>query len=393
MRGSMQAVSHELAAQALRQNGLWVHRLEERESPAHAIKELFTRDLIGKPKVNKRTFMLFCRQLATLYRAKLPLVTAVQTLATQQTNRAFAKVLSEVAERMNAGQQFSEATQHYPGIFPEVFISMARAGEESGRLDRMLERLSVFFEKEHYTRSKVRTALTYPAFLSVVVVIVVIVLMIFVVPRFTASFRELGMVLPLPTRIVIGISDIVSQIWHWLLLVLLISLVFLRRALRHPRGRYIWDQYRLWVPIFGKLRQYHILARFSRTFSTLHSAGVPIVEVLTIVSRVVDHAMIARMIDEARERLRSGFSMSEPFVRSKWFPPMMVQMLVVAESSGSFEEVMNKIAEYYEMEVDEVTDRLKSLLEPVMLLALAGVVGIIVMAIMLPTFSMINQLS
>lgn len=391
-RGALQAPSLEDATELIAQRGLWIHQLEQDDRWMDKLKKILTKELFGGPRIGRQHFMLFCRQLATLYQAGVPLATAVSTLAEQTDSKPFKKILAEVAHHMNNGFQFSEAVAHFPKVFPTIFISMAEAGEESGKLDVMLNRMAVFYEKEHYTREKIKTALAYPSFLAIMTVVVVIALMIFVIPQFTSNFAEMNMVLPLPTRIVIAVSDVMIQLWYLIPILFVLLGVAIFRFKKHPQGMFYWDSLKLKVPVFGKLWRNQILARFSRTFSSLYVSGVPMLEMLKIVANVVDNEVVRRLIGEARDRLRNGFSMSEPFARHRLFPPMVVQMLILGENSGSLESVMEKIADYYEAEVDSMSDRIKSLLEPIMLLVLAGVVGVIVMAIMLPSFSMINQI-
>lgn len=386
-RGKLEATSVESAANQLRRQGLFVHRLV----PAN--ERIWNKELpsFGGPRVKSQSFMLFCRQLATLYKGGTPITAAVRTLADQVKGKPFQSVLYRVADAMNQGQQFSEAVARYPTVFPQVFVSMAQAGEAGGNLDEMLNRLAVFYEKEHFTREKVKTALAYPAFLAATTVLVVTILMIFVVPQFEANFREMGVELPLPTRILIGLNAAFHQLWYLGPAVAIALYVGCRLIYRSAEGKYALDRWKLRLPIFGLFWRHQLIARFSRTFSALSGTGVPMLDILSITEAVVDNEAAARLVRQSRERLRRGASMVGPFEGTPLFPPMVVQMMKLGEASGSLDEAMKNTAEFYEAQVDSMSDRLKTMLEPAMILILTGIVGLIVFAIMMPSFSLIGQ--
>lgn len=386
-RGKLEAPSVESAANQLRRQGLFVRRLV----PAN--ERIWNKELpsFGGPRVKSQSFMLFCRQLATLYKGGTPITAAVRTLADQVKGKPFQSVLHRVADAMNQGQQFSEAAANYPTVFPQVFVSMAQAGEAGGNLDEMLNRLAVFYEKEHFTREKVKTALAYPAFLAATTVLVVTILMIFVVPQFEANFREMEVELPLPTRILIGLNTAFHQFWYLGPAAAILLYFGYRLGYRSAEGKYALDRWKLRLPIFGLFWRHQLIARFSRTFSSLAGTGVPMLDILSITEAVVDNEAAARLIRQSRERLRRGASMVGPFEGTPLFPPMVVQMMKLGEASGSLDEAMRNTAEFYEAQVDSMSDRLKTMLEPAMILILTGIVGLIVFAVMMPSFSLIGQ--
>jgi len=386
-QGTLDAPTFQSATDELKAKGLWIlHLLDLSQSILH-------RDLsFGGPRVKHEHFTVFCRQLATLYKAGINMVEAVRVLGEQTEGKEFKKVLLGVAEEMQRGTQFSMAAANYPSVFSGIFINMIRAGEASGNLDEMLARLAVFYEKEYYTKQKVKSAMVYPAIMGVVTVIVVIILMTFVVPKLVGNFATMGLELPLPTRIVIAISDWMKQFWYLVIVGLFIPPITLAIVKKSPKGVYYLDLVKLKVPVFGKLWHKQSLSRFSRTFCSLFAAAIPMLQMMTIVSNVVGNEVLARLIRESREGLRSGSSIAEPFRNSWLFPPMVVQMLTVGERTGALDTMLEKVADFYEADVDAMADRLKALLEPIMILVLAVIVGTIVLAVMLPSFKLMENL-
>jgi type IV pilus assembly protein PilC len=386
-KGVLESQTFQTAMDELKNNGLWILKLfDQGQSVLH--KEI----TFGAPKVRPEHFTVFCRQLSTLYKAGINMVEAVRVLAKQAESKPFRKILTNVAEQMQQGSQFSIACSKYPSVFSNIFINMVRAGESSGNLDEMLDRLAIYSEKEFNTREKVKSAMVYPIIMGIVTVIVVIILMTFVVPRLVGNFATMGLELPLPTRIVIAISDWMKGYWFFLPPILIappLALYFINKT---PKGRYVLDYVRLKLPVFGKLSHKQAISRFSRTFCSLFAAAVPMLQMLNIVASVVGNDVIAKEIRRAREGVSGGGSISEQ-LRGTWlFPPMVVQMIEVGERTGALDSMLQKVAEYYEVEVDAMADRLKSLLEPIMILTLAVIVGVIVLAVMLPSFKLMENM-
>lgn len=386
-KGWLEANSFQQAMEQLRGRGLWILDLFDQKN------SLLNKEIhFGGSKVKNEHIAIFCRQLTSLYKAGINLAEAVRILGEQTESKLLKKILLDMTDEMEGGKQFSTAAAKYPTVFTRVFINMVRAGEASGNLDEMLDRLAVHYEKEYYTREKVKSALVYPSIISIVTVIVVAILMIFVVPRFAANFRTMGMELPLPTLIVIAISDWVKQYWYLALAVIAAPAMIMHAMKKSAKGRYILDYFKLKIPVFGKLWHKQALARFSRTFCFLFSAAVPLLQLVSIVSSVVGNEVMAERIRESREALRSGNPMAEPLRNSWLFPPMVVQMLAVGERSGDIDNMLEKVADFYESDVDAMAERLKAMLEPMMILILSGIVGLIVLAVMLPSFTLLNGL-
>jgi type IV pilus assembly protein PilC len=385
--GTLEAASFQLAIEELRSKGLWVLNMMD---PAQSVlrKEIS----FGGPKVKTEHFTVFCRQLATMYKSGINMVESVQVLGEQAQAKPFKKILLEISEEMQRGTQFSVAASSYPTVFSNIFLSMIRAGEASGNLDEMLSRVALFYEKEYYTKQKVKSAMVYPVIMGIVTVLVIIILMTFVVPRLVGNFAAMGLELPLPTKIVIAISNWMKVYWYLVLLSLLIPPITIALLKKIPKAVYAMDYIKLKLPVFGSLWHKQAMSRFSRTFSSLFASAIPMLQMMSIVSSVVGNQVIANLILESREGLRSGNSISEPFRKSWLFPPMVVQMLAVGERSGQLDTMLEKVADFYEADVDAMADRLKSLLEPIMILILAVIVGGIVLAVMLPSFKILGNL-
>lgn len=384
--GILEANNMQRARETLSDKGLWVTEILNTNETT-----LYKDISFGGPRVKMDQFTVFCRQLATMYRAGVSLVESIQILSEQTASKTLSKLLIAIAEEMRAGKQFSDSVSAYPTVFTPVFVSMVQAGEAAGNLDLMLERLAVFFEKERNTREKVKSAMVYPTVMLVMMVVVVIFMMIFVIPQYALSFEGMGIELPLPTRIVMAVSEFTQSYWYVVIALLFVPSLLWKLARRTQVGRQRVDYLLLKIPVFGSLWHKQAIARFSRTFSSLIAAAIPLMQGLTIVSNVVGNEAIGKVISDIREKVLSGETMSEPLKQSKLFPPMVVQMLAIGERSGATESMLDKVADFYEADVDQMADRLKALLEPLMIVLLTGVVGVIVMAVMMPTFKMMQS--
>ncbi|MEV5028733.1 type II secretion system F family protein [Paenibacillus sp. LPE1-1-1.1] len=384
--GIQEAHSMQRAREALVEKGLWVTDILDTNETT-----LYKDISFGGPRVKMDHFTVFCRQLATMYRAGVSLVESIQILSEQTPSKTLSKLLVTIAEEMRGGKQFSESVAAYPSVFTTVFVSMVQAGEVAGNLDVMLDRLAIFFEKERNTREKVKSAMVYPVVMLVMMILVVIFMMLFVIPQYVTSFAGMGIELPLPTRIVMAVSEFMQRFWYLVIGAMFVPSLVWKLIRRTAAGRQKLDYLLLKVPVFGTLWHKQAIARFSRTFSSLIAAAIPIMQGLSIVSNVVGNEAISKVISDIREKVLSGESMSEPLKQSSLFPPMVVQMIAIGERSGATEDMLDKVADFYEADVDQMADRLKALLEPLMIVLLTGVVGVIVMAVMMPTFKMMQS--
>lgn len=345
-----------------------------------------------KKKVNQRSIAIFTRQLATMIDAGLPLVQSLEILSQQQESKAFKNIIRVIREDVEGGSTFAGALKKHPLTFNELYTNLVVAGEEGGILDNILLRLASYIEKSEALKKKVKSALIYPATIVGVAVIVVGILMIFVIPVFETMFKSSGQNLPLPTLIVVTLSKMIKK-YVVIFIPAMVLLFFLLRKYYHTQnGRAVLDRLLLKLPVFGSLFKKIAVARFSRTLGTLVSSGVPILDGLTIVSRTSGNRVIETAILNARASIREGETIAEPLSRSNIFPPMVIQMISVGESTGALDSMLSKIAEFYEEEVDIAVVNLTSLLEPFLMVFLGIVIGGVVISMYLPIFNMASAI-
>ncbi|MGV7115273.1 type II secretion system F family protein [Paenibacillus kyungheensis] len=386
LKGTLNATDKTAAMEELRKRGLTVFSLNEQRMTLFS-KEIY----IGSP-VKTIHFIIFCRQFSTLIRAGVTILDATRILAEQTESKVLRKTLQDVYASLMRGIALSQAMQEHRKVFPALFISMLRAGEESGDLEGTLDRLAVYFEKRHGTREKIKSALTYPVTVGLLAVAVTVYLLAAIIPQFVNMFASMNAQLPAITVIVLSLSNSLQKQWYIWVLVLLLMIISYIIVQRSERGAYWIDYAKLKVPIFGKLNQKGSIAQFARTFSSLYASSVPILQALSIVEEVAGNKVIEGYLRQAGDSLRKGNPLSEPLKKAWVFPPMVTQMIAIGEETGALDQMLGKVADFYEMDVDNTVDRLKSLLEPLLITFLSTIVGIIVAAIMLPMFSLYNNL-
>jgi type IV pilus assembly protein PilC len=341
-------------------------------------------------KIKQRSIAIFTRQLATMIDAGLPLVQSLEILSSQQDNKTFKKTLREIREDVEGGATFAGALKRHPAVFNDLYTNLVVAGEEGGILDNILTRLANYIEKAEALKKKVKSAMVYPSVIVSVAIIVVIILMIFVIPVFETMFKSAGQNLPLPTLIVVTLSKTMRR-WAVVVVPGVIALIIaIRRFQKTETGKAILDRLILKVPVFGPLFKKISVARFSRTLGTLVSSGVPILDGLNIVSKTSGNKTIEKAILNARASIREGETIAEPLGRAAIFPPMVIQMIAVGESTGALDSMLSKIADFYEEEVDVAVGNLTSLLEPFLMIFLGVVIGGVVISMYLPIFQMAN---
>jgi type IV pilus assembly protein PilC len=385
-KGMLDATTQSAAIAELKKHGLIVLSIKE-EKKSVLQKEI----TIGRP-VKNQDFVVFLRQFATLIRAGVGLVDAIHTLASQTESKPFRKALEDIETDIRNGIQLSEAAAKHPKIFEPLFLSMVKAGEASGNMEVILERLALFYEKTHYTKEKVKSAMTYPVVILVLAIGVTVYLLTSIVPTFVGMFQSLNAELPAITKFVLLISDSLVGVWYIYIIIIAFISFFFRIFVKTSYGRKVFDYVKLKMPIFGKLFQKSSLARMSRTLSTLFSSSVPILQALTIVEEVVDNRIIGKTLASAKDSLRQGRPLSEPLKKSWVFPPLVTRMIAIGEETGALETMLDKIADFYEAEVDNTVDKVKSLIEPIMIVILAILIGTIVLAIMVPMFDMYSHI-
>lgn len=386
-KGALQAPDRSTALAELKRQQIVVTGLREKRETVWN-KEFY----LGNPVKNEQ-FVVFCRQFATMIKAGISIVEATAILAEQSESKALKKTLAEVVAELRKGSTFSGAISAYPRIFPMIFVQMIRAGEEAGSMEETLERLAVYFEKAHVTREKVKSAMTYPLIVSVMAVFVIIFLLKFMIPRFQAMFAQLGGDLPAITKFTLSLSRSLEQHWIVWLLIALAAVAAVYLLLRWERGAYAWDYIKLKAPVFGILNRKSAIAQLTRTLSSLFASAVPVLQALAIVEKAVGNRVIGATLRECQTSLRQGRPLSEPLRQSWVFPPLVTQMIRVGEETGSIDAMLAKVADFYERDVENTVDKLKQLIEPVMILLLAGVVGFIVASVMIPMLSLYRNIS
>ncbi|MFD1066565.1 type II secretion system F family protein [Oceanobacillus locisalsi] len=387
-KGTVEGATKNQALAALREKRIRPRELTETKA------NLFNKDLaIGGKKVKNEDFVVYCRQFATLIRAGISIVDATNILAQQTDSKGLHKVLLEVEADIREGHAFSEAASKHPKAFPALFINMVRAGEVSGDMDATLDRLANHFEKQHAIMKKVKSTLSYPAVLLVVIIGVVIFLMVSIVPQIVSSFEQFGAELPAITKMVMAMSDFMVHSWY-IIIFLSLGLIGLLIALfkKSPAFQHAFYVGVLKMPVFGKLIQKTAIAQMTRTLSSLFASSVPILQALTIVEKVAGNSVIRKVIRSSYENLEEGKPLSAPIMESWVFPPLVGQMIAIGEQTGQLDYMLAKVADFYEEDVERTVDTLKSLIEPMMIILLACIVGFIVIAVMLPMFSIFEQM-
>jgi len=343
-----------------------------------------------KGGVKTRDVVIFTRQFATMINAGLPLVQALDILAQQTENKVLADVTRQVVYDVESGQTLADALRKHPKAFSDLYVNMVAAGEAGGILDTILQRLAEFLEKNDKIIRKVKGAMVYPGVIMSVAVIAVAVLLIFVIPTFQTMFASVQLELPLPTRIVIGMSRILTSYWWVILGVIGLTIFGIARYYKTPGGRLQIDSLLLKMPVLGDVLRKSAVSRFTRTLGTLVSSGVSILDGLEITARTAGNMVIHNAVMESRQSIAGGDTIAAPLQRSKVFPPMVISMIAVGEQTGGLDEMLSKIADFYDEEVDASVSTLLSLMEPVMIVVLGVIVGGMVVAMYLPIFDMVN---
>jgi len=343
---------------------------------------------LGGSSVTDKDIVVFTRQFATMIDAGLPLVQCLEILSAQTENKFLAKTVGEVRQEVEGGSTYADALRKHPKAFDDLYVNMVAAGEAGGILDTILNRLAKHIEKAAKLKKQIKSAMVYPLSILGVAVVIVAILMIWVIPVFAKMFSDFGGVLPTPTQIVINASNISKKYAPYLAVGAVLSWIGLKRAYKTQTGRKVMDKGALALPVIGDLIRKASVAKFTRTLGTLISSGVPILEGLTITAKTSGNKVIEEAIMVARQSISEGKTVSEPLGKTKVFPPMVVQMIAVGETTGALDAMLGKIADFYEEEVDAAVAALTSLLEPMLMVFLGAVIGFIVVAMYLPIFKM-----
>jgi len=340
--------------------------------------------------VKTKDLAIFTRQFATMINAGLPLVQCLDTLTKQTTKPVFREVIAKVMKDVESGGTLAESLGKHKNVFQDLYVHMVAAGEAGGILDVILMRLATFLEKMDALKRKVKTAMTYPTVVMTVAIGATVFMLLFIIPTFAKMFKDFGGVLPMPTRIVLGVSDFLRTQW-WLLVGGIIgTIVAFKRYVATEKGRLRVDGILLNMPAIGDILRKASVARFTRTLGTLIASGVPILEGLTITAKTAGNMVVHNAVIATRASISEGETIAVPLRQSGVFPPMVVQMIAIGEETGALDEMLNKIADFYEDEVDSAVEALTSIIEPIMIVFMGGVVGTMVVAMYLPIFKMVS---
>jgi general secretion pathway protein F len=387
-KGIIDADSSRTARRKLRAEGIYPTHLEETQAGEPRDKPSRFQVQFTLQRVRRAELVNTTRQLATLLSAGLPLVSALSGVLEQVKRPALRKVLSQVRERVKEGMSLAAAFQEHPKVFPSVYTAMIHAGETSGTLELVVERLADFGEQQLALQRQVRSTLAYPILMLTVGLGVVVFLMAYVIPKVTQIFVDMKQDLPLPTTVLIGVSEFFHTYWPALVLVLIIVFLAGRHYVKTDAGRSRYHRLLLRLPIVGPIVEKVAMARITRTLGTLLNNGVPLLSAMEIVSNLVNNVILRQAMEEARQEISEGASITTPLARGGIFPPVVIQMISVGEQSGNLEGMLFKIADTFDSEVESSVTTLTSLLGPVMILFLAFFVGYVVLAVLLPIFEM-----
>jgi type IV pilus assembly protein PilC len=385
VEGSLEAQSEHLVIAKLREMG-YIPLSVTAKAPSKLTMEF----RIGGDRVALKDVAVFSRQLATMISSGLSILRALAILVEQTESKALAKVIGEMKLDIERGLSLSQAVARHPKVFPEIYLAMVRAGESGGTLDEVMARLATTLEKQLELRGKIKSAMTYPIAVAGIVVLIVAAMLLFVVPMFESMYADLGGTLPLPTRVLIEASRFLTRAW-WMLAALGVgAFIAGRRWIATPQGRLTFDRFKLRLPIFGVLMRKTSVARFARTLASLVRSGVPIMESLEIVGGTSGNAVLAEAVEGARERVRLGESVSESLMGADVFPPMVVQMIAVGEETGTIDNMLDKVADFYDSEVEATVNALTSLIEPMLMVFMGVTVGGMVVSLYMPMFKVIS---
>jgi type IV pilus assembly protein PilC len=348
--------------------------------------------LPGVGGVTTKDLLVFTRQFSVMIDAGLPLVQALEILGTQADNPAFRKVLMAVKTKVESGSTFADALADHPKVFDELFVQLVRAGEIGGMLDTILQRLGAYIEKNEKLARRIKGAMMYPSVVLSIAVLITFVLLMFVTPTFEKMFKDLGGAMPAPTQFVIDLSHSMVANWYWIVAVPIALVVAFVAFTRNPRGEELWHAFVLKTPMFGTLVRKTAVARFTRTLGTMLSSGVPILDGLEIVAKSAGNRMVEKAILYVRAKISEGKNIAGPLAETKIFPPMVVQMIGVGEATGAMDTMLNKVADFYDDEVDVAVAGLTSMLEPLIMVFVGVVVGGFMISMYLPIFSIAGNI-
>ena len=381
IKGKVEGSNKTLAIRTLSQMDLIVYEVEP-------VNDILNKDIsIGKP-LKQKDFVVFLRQFATLIEAGILLVNAIDLLAQQTESVALKEALEGISEDVKEGKLLSESMDLYPALFPKLLVQMIKSGEVGGNLQEVLDRMATYYEKQYNLKQKISSALTYPIVVSIFAIVITIFLLVGIVPIFGDMYASMGEELPFITQMVLGMSAAIQKFW-WIFAFIIMGLFYVFQQMRKKdSGVYFLDNLSLKLPVVGSFIQKAVLARMTQTLSSLLNSSVPILQAIDVTSDVVGNKVVEDVLQDARKSLERGESLAKPMEESWVFPPLIIQMIHVGEESGALDEMLLKVANIYEQEVNEASDKLQSLIEPILIIFLAVIVGFIVLSIVVPMFGL-----
>lgn len=382
VKEEVEAININAARSILQKRHITVSSIKEKP------KDLFANIGFMQPKVKQSDIILFCRQFSTMIDAGLPIIQCLEILYSQQENPTFKKMLKQIKESVESGSTFADSLKKYPKEFDDLFVNMIAAGETGGILDTILRRLSAYLEKAAKLKAQIKGAMTYPIITLIIAAVVVGVIMVFVIPVFEDMFKGLGGNLPTPTQIVVSMSRAIKSNIIYIIGGIIAFIFTFKRIYRSEKGKIVLDDIFLKMPVFGMLLRKAAVSRFTRTMGTMLSSGVSILDALEIVAKTSGNKTIEKAVYGVRSGISEGRTMAEPLNESGVFPPMVCQMIAIGESTGALDAMLEKIADFYDEEVDQAVENMTAMIEPFMLVFLGVVIGGLVIAMYLPIFKM-----
>ena len=382
IKGELEAADEKAAGLQLKRRNLKIKKIKPKP------KDLFENVSFMQPKVTNKDIVIFTRQFSTMIDAGLPLLQGLTILADQAENKTFKRILKEIVKDVEGGSSLAEAMGKHPKIFDSLFVNLIDAGEVGGILDTILQRLAVYIEKAEKLKSKIKGAMTYPIIVVAIAIIVMAVIMIFVIPVFQDMFSSFGKALPVPTQIVVSMSNFTKNNILYMIGGLILFVFLFKKYRGTTRGRKTTDTLSLKLPVFGPLLKKVAVARFSRTLGTMIKSGVPIITALEIVARTSGNVVLEEVVLDVRSSIAEGQPIADPLSENDIFPNMVVQMIAVGEATGALDTMLEKIAEFYDDEVDVAVEAMTAMLEPLLMVFLGGAIGGLVIAMYLPIFGM-----
>ena len=381
-KGEIEAISEEAVKAQLVRQRITVTKIKKKP------KDLFENVAFLQPKVKEPDVIIFARQFSTMIDAGLPIIQCLDILYSQQSNVTFKKMLKEIKESVEGGATLAEALKKFPKQFDDLFVNMIAAGEAGGILDAILRRLAAYMGKAARLKAQVKGAMTYPIVTLIIAVVVLAVILVFVIPVFQEMFADFGGELPAPTQVVVAMSDLVKSKIVYIIVGIILFVVAFKKFHSTQKGRDVVDDLLLKIPVFGELLRKVAVAKFTRTMGTMLASGVAILEALDIVAKTAGNRTVEKAIYNVRSGIAEGRTMADPLGESGVFPPMVCQMIGVGESTGALDAMLEKIADFYDEEVDQAVENLTALIEPFMLVFLGVTIGGLVVAMYLPIFKM-----